>query len=137
MPSAFSPPFMPISAATGPLTMTQIAAPPVLVATVLTLKAGSSTASIAVTTTGKYSGLQPAITALIATISALTVLRRAGTLPSTSSPSRPAAASIAATFCGVGGTTGRPSVHPFSNMNSTASASGTVSTALMRSHPSP
>src|SRR5688572_26868685 len=77
-PNALCPPFMPISSAMGPLTITQMPGPPVLVATVFTLNDGSRTASMAVTTIGKYSGRQPAITAFTATISVLTVLRRAG-----------------------------------------------------------
>ena len=69
-------------------------------------------AKTAATTTGKYSGLHPAITALIAACSAVTVTSRVGTAPRTSSGSSPTVARKASTFSGVGGTTGRPSVQP-------------------------
>ena len=48
------------------------AAPPVVACTPAMLKAGSIRALVAATTTGKYSGRQPAITALIATFSRVT-----------------------------------------------------------------
>ncbi len=69
-------------------------------------------ARTAATTTGKYSGRQPAITALIAACSAVTVTSRVGTVPRTASGARPAVARKASTFSGVAGTTGRPSVQP-------------------------
>ena len=69
---------------------------------------------MAATTTGMYSGRQPAITALIAAFSALTTALRPLMAPSSSWPSSPAAASIAAMEASDGGTTGRPSVQPAS-----------------------
>ena len=67
---------------------------------------------MAATTTGKYSGRQPAMTALMASFSALTTTPRSSTSPMISSPRSAAPASIAAMDCSVGGTTGRPSVQP-------------------------
>ena len=121
----------PSSVVSGPLTTTQSAAPPVEVTAALALKRGSRRHSTAASTTGKYSGLQPAITALIAVCSAVTVRCRAGTLPSTSSGAMSPAASMASTRSGVGGTIGRPSVHPFSKNSSTTSDSSTVSVSVM------
>ena len=69
---------MPISDAIGPLTTAHSAAPPVLVSTVWRLNASSNIASSAATTTGKYSGRQPAMTALIAACSSVTPRPRAG-----------------------------------------------------------
>ena len=74
-------------------------------------------------TTGKYSGLHPAITALAATFSIVSGARFGGTVAITSCGSRRVPASIRITRSGVGGTTGRPSVSPRSNMNSNGSSS--------------
>ena len=76
--------------------------------------------SIAATTTGMYSGRQPAITALIATFSAITATWRLVMNAICWSGSRRAASSIARTRASVGGTTGRPSVQPWSKHMSIA-----------------
>ena len=68
-------------------------------------------ASTAASTTGMYSGLQPAITALIATFSTVHSTRSGGTIATTSSGSRVVPASIRSTRSGVGGTT-RQAVGP-------------------------
>src|SRR5215510_16479128 len=82
--------------------------------------------STAATTTGMYSGLQPAITALMATFSAVIETERWVMKPISSLASRPAAASMASTRSTVGGTTGSPSLHPCWKQNSTGSTvSGT------------
>src|SRR5439155_16697073 len=78
-------------------------------------------ASIAATTTGIYSGRQPAITALIATFSAVTETARSAMWATSWAGSRPAARSMASTRSGVAGTTGRPSVHPLAKQTSMAS----------------
>ena len=62
----------------GPLTMTIKAAPPVLVAGPWSMKEESPIACRAAPTTGKYSGRHPAITALIAALSAVTDRSRTG-----------------------------------------------------------
>ena len=76
--------------------------------------------STAATTTGMYSGLQPAMTALMATFSAVTATWRLVMKATCCSGSSPAASSIARTRAAVGGTTGSPSVHPFSKQSSMA-----------------
>src|SRR3954470_23644806 len=89
------------------------------------LKAGSSAASSAARTTGKYSGRQPARTAHAATRSSVASPMPGGTSPSDWRGSRPP--SIASTRERVGGTTGSPSVHPRSNMSSISSAAPALS----------
>ena len=69
-------------------------------------------ASTDASTTGKYSGLQPASTALIATFSTLHGTLSGGTLPIISAASRCAPRSMRSTRIAVGGTTGRPSLQP-------------------------
>ena len=64
--------FIPSYPAKGPLAMMIRAAPPVVTDTPATLNSSASTASTAATTTGKYSGRQPAMTELIATFSRVT-----------------------------------------------------------------
>jgi hypothetical protein len=65
-PKALQPPFMPISRAIGPLTTSSGAAMCVVACTPFKLKALAVSARIAARTDGAYSGLQPAITMLIA-----------------------------------------------------------------------
>ena len=68
-PSAPQPALMPSRRRRGPLTIRSGATFSSVVCTPRRLKAGSSIASTAASTTGKYSGRQPAITALAATFS--------------------------------------------------------------------
>ena len=79
-------------------------------------------ASSAAITQGRYSGLQPAITALIAIFSTVTSTRSGGTIATTSSGARVVPVSIRSTRSSVGGTTGRPSVKPRSNIDSISSS---------------
>ena len=111
---------MPSSCTTGPLTITSTAAPPMLDDGPTRLKGGASMASVAASTTGMYSGLQPAITALAATFSAVISRRRSGSSPTISAPSLPPAARNSATLSVVGGNMGSPSVQPKSYRASTA-----------------
>ncbi|HSD09379.1 MAG TPA: hypothetical protein VLF14_00215 [Candidatus Binatia bacterium] len=67
---------------------------------------------MAAITTGKYSGRQPAITAFTASFSIVTIPWLGGMAPSSNARSRSVQASIRSTRSGVGGTIGRPSVHP-------------------------
>jgi len=60
-----------------------------------------------------YSGLQPAMTALAAMTSTVAVPQRGGIRPINLSGRCLVPAHMAATRSGVGGTTGKPSVHPF------------------------
>ncbi|PYM16005.1 MAG: hypothetical protein DMD81_13615 [Candidatus Rokuibacteriota bacterium] len=87
----------------------------------------------AVTTTGKYAGRQPAMTALTASVRIVASPQRGGIGPSETSGSRSVAASIRATRSPVGATMGRPSVHP-SRANRSKIASGSSST-VKRSTP--
>ena len=75
-------------------------------------KSGSQIASTPAITAGKYSGRQPASTALIAILSTVARPSPGATRPMSSSPSRPLAATAARTRSAVGGTTGSPSVTP-------------------------
>src|SRR5688572_33162404 len=69
-----------------------------------------------------YSGLQPAITALIATFSAVIETWRFSMNATCSPGSMPPAASIALMRSAVAGTTGRPSVQPLVKHSSIASS---------------
>jgi hypothetical protein len=102
------------------LTITMSAAPPVLVAGPWSLNSGSPMAESTAPTTGKYTGRQPAMTALIAACHAVTARSRTGSWSSTSSARHGPPASIRSTSAAVGGTTGRPSVHSWAKQASTA-----------------
>ena len=65
---------------------------------------------IRVSTTGRYSGRQPASTALIATFSTVAGAMFGGTTATTSCGSRRVPVSMRSTRSGVGGTTGSPSL---------------------------
>src|SRR6059036_2251896 len=88
-------------------------------------------ACAAVTMTGKYSGLQPAITALTASVAIVASPQRGGIGPSETDGSRSLKASICATRSSVGGTMGNPSVQA-SLANRSKIASGS-SVTVMRS----
>ena len=88
------------------------AAPPVLVAGPWSSNSGRPMAVSAAPTTGKYSGRQPAMMALMAAFSAVTARSRTGSKRSTCSGAHGPAASMRATSASVGGTTGSPSVQP-------------------------
>ena len=113
-PSAQTPLFMPIRSATGPLTMTMGAWGPVDMAKVRRPMAGSRMHSAMASTTGMASGLQPAITAFAAIFSTVPMPKPGSKMPTTSSAGRPDAATNAATFSGVGATSGIPSLQPAS-----------------------
>ena len=84
-------------------------------------------ASIAVSTHGRYSGRQPAITAEMATFSTVTSTRSGGTVATMSWASRRVPSSMRSTRSSVGGTTGRPSVQPRENIASNSSSSSASS----------
>jgi hypothetical protein len=77
-----------------------------------------------------YSGLQPAITALIATFSTVQDARLGGISPTTSSGLRSVPPSMRRMRSSVGGTTGRPSVQPRSKQASIGSSQ--LPTAISR-----
>ena len=66
----------------------------------------------AVATTGKCIGRQPAMTALMASFSAVIACARTGSMPRSWSGGIIAHSRQAATAAAVGGTTGKPSVQP-------------------------
>ena len=100
----------PIAAATGPLTIRAGPQGWVVTACPLRLNAGSSAASTAATTTGKYSGRQPASTAQAAIRSRVASPMPGGTSPSDASGSRPP--SIASTRAGRRRDDGQPVAPP-------------------------
>ena len=111
-PKTLAPALRPIARRIGPLTTTSGAAMWVVACTPCRLNGPLARASSAARTTGAYSGRQPASTRLTASTSRVRLPQRGGTRASRRSGSPPSAATIAATDAGVGGTTGRPSVHP-------------------------
>ena len=96
----------------GPLTMTTGPTGIVVASRPCMLNSSVHAASTAASTTGRYSGRHPAITALTATFSTVHSTRSGGTTATTSSGARVVPASIRSTRSSVGGTTGRPSVQP-------------------------
>ena len=122
-PRAFTPEFMPIRRATGPFTTTIGPENQVVQSSPCIVNSGTSAASTTARTTGMYSGLQPAITALIATFSTVQDALFGGISPTTSCGSRVVPFSMRSTRTGVGGTTGRPSLQP-SEKHSSCSSSG-------------
>ena len=87
------------------------------------------TPSTAASTTGRYSGRQPAITLLTATFSTVAGAHLGGTCPMTSWGSRRAPASMRSTRSRVGGTMGNPSLS-FRSRNQSLAASRESSTSM-------
>jgi transposase InsO family protein len=123
-PNTPAPELMSSLARIGPFTITSGATASVVPETPSRQKRSSHIASTAATTTGRYSGRQPAITALTATFWTVARPNRGGTSAITSSDGRPTAAIAAITRPAVGGTTGSPSVTPRANRASMGSTSG-------------
>ena len=126
-PNRFGPLFSPRASRIGPLTMSNCADPPVLTEAPWMLKCPRHIPSAAATTTGRYSGRHPAMTAFTATCPAVMVSRRGSMTPTVSSASSPAAARAASTRSDRGGTTGRPSVRPSSKKRSMAAQASSAS----------
>src|SRR5258705_3068612 len=108
----------------GPLTMKSGEWKFVVADTPWRSKASSHMASTPAMITGRYSGRQPAMTALTAIFSTVARPKFGGTSAICSPPSRPEPATMAATPPPVGGTTGKPSVTPRSKRVSKGSGSG-------------
>ncbi len=108
-PNTLQPAFIPIVLRTGPFTTRSGLAMCVVACTPFRLKRVSHKASSAASTTGAYSGRQPAITMLMASTSRVRLPQRGGTRLKRRPASPPSAATTAATFSGVGGTSGKPS----------------------------
>ncbi len=81
LPSALNVGLAPISRRIGPLMMTRMAHPPVLEVTPCRRNSSFSMACQAVATTGKCIGRQPAMTALMASFSAVMGCSRTGSMP--------------------------------------------------------
>src|SRR5712691_3995983 len=118
------------SRAMGPVTMITGVAGFVVPWMPYRLKGLASMARTAVTMTGKYSGVQPAITALTASLAIVVSPQLGGIGPSEPDGSRSLPASICATRASVGGTIGSPSVQP-SRANRSKIASGSSSTVML------
>src|SRR5258706_14383214 len=103
---------MPSFLAIGPFTTIMIVAPERPEATWWRTNSGAASAFTAATTTGRYSGLHPAITALAATFSAVTATLRDGIVATTSSRASPPAARGSSTNARVAGTNGQPAGQP-------------------------
>ncbi len=99
---------------TGPFTSRNGAEPVVLCHKALVPMPWARNASRAASTVGKYSGRQPAITALMAARRSVQMRFRCGIASSTSPGSRSVCARNGASSSSVHGTTGNPSVQPFS-----------------------
>ena len=117
--------------AMGPLTTMRGAAPPVVDWMPPKLYSVWQTALTAASTTGKCSGLHPAITALMATFSTVALPLIGGIRPNTSEGASRPASSMARTRSSVGGTMGSPSVQPRSSKRSlmASSESGALETS--------
>ena len=112
LPSALKPPAAPSSRRIGPFSTISTAQPPVEEVAPCSRNSGCSMAAKAVSTAGKCIGRQPAMTALIASFSAVIGMARTGSMPSNWSGGVIAQSRQACTASGVGGTIGRPSVQP-------------------------
>jgi len=97
-PSALIPEFIPIARVIGPLTIRIGPPEQVVQRRPCSVAIGSSAASSAANKIGMYSGLQPAITALMATFSTVHGARLGGTRPTTSSGLRLVPPSIRMAF---------------------------------------
>ena len=118
---------MPIAVRIGPLTTMNGALPPVLAVLPCRPNSGTHIACTIATTTGMYSGIPPAITAAIATFSAVMRRRRTGSTPTTSSGASATTSTNRRTASSVGGTIGSPSVQPFCWNSSLAAAASATS----------
>src|SRR6516165_7643542 len=102
-PRTLTPEFIPMARRIGPLTTITGPTDQVVASTPWMLNWSVQAASTAASTTGRYSGRHPAITALIATFSTVAGTRFGGTTATTSSGGRPVASSAASTRASVGG----------------------------------
>jgi len=128
-PNRFPRALMSSSRAIGPFTIRTGLAGFVVPCTPYRLNGLARIAVTAVTTTGKYSGLHPAMTALTAILVIVASPQRGAIGPSDVPASRSVEASISATRAAVGGTIGSPSVQP-SRVNNSKIASGSSATVI-------
>ena len=118
---------MPMARVPGPLQTITGPTGIVVARTPCILNSSVQTASIAAITHGKYSGRQPAITALIAIFSTVSSTKSGGATATTSCGAREVPASMRITRSGVGGTTGKPSVKPRAKSASNSSSAAAMS----------
>ena len=118
---------MPMARVPGPLQTITGPTGMVVARTPCILNSSVQTASIAAITHGKYSGRQPAITALIAIFSTVSSTKSGGAIATTSWGAREVPASMRITRSGVGGTTGKPSVKPRAKSASNSSSAAAMS----------
>src|ERR1044071_4793232 len=111
-PMQLRPLFMPMRWAIGPLTTSTGPEKYVVHRRPCMLKRSVHAACTAASTTGRYSGKQPAMTALIATFSTVTGTRSGGTTATTSSGARLVPSRMRSTRAGVGGPAGRRPAGP-------------------------
>src|SRR5437899_9654113 len=128
-PDKFARALTPISRPTGALTMSTGLAGFGVAWMPYRLNCLLRIAFTAVTITGKYSGLHPAITALTASVAIVATPQRGGIGPSEKDGSRSVNVSIRATRSSVGGTIGIPSVQP-SLANRSKITSGSSATVM-------
>src|SRR5688572_12917064 len=120
-PKQPAPPCSPILPAYGPFTIMSGATPCIVHCTPPMLNSSRMTCFTAPSTTGRYSGLQPAIRAWIATVRTVAGSIAGGIGPTSSSGSRRVPVNIHRTRSSVGVTTGKPSDHSFPRKNSNSS----------------
>ena len=118
---------MPIARVPGPLQTITGPTGIVVASTPCILNSSVQIASIAAITQGKYSGRQPAITALTAIFSIVSSTKSGGAIATTSCGAREVPDNMRITRSGVGGTTGNPSVKPRLNIASNSSSASAIS----------
>src|SRR5437868_11568814 len=111
-PNAPSPLLYPARSAISPCTIINGATGCVVALTPRRLSFFSPRARVAATSTGMYSGRQPASAALTATMRRVALPNRGGNTASTSSGPRPQPSSMASTRADGGATNGKPSPQP-------------------------
>jgi hypothetical protein len=119
-PKAFACGFIPMRIAPGPFTITRVAAEPVVVEMPTRLKSPSARPSTAAATKPRYSGLHPAITALMARSRQVTGANNGASWQITASAWPACAPSMRSTRSAVGGTMGNPSPAPVAIISSCA-----------------
>ena len=131
-PNTLPPLFIARCRRTGPFTTITGPTGIVVARTPWTLNSSVQAASTDASTTGRYSGLHPAITALIAIFSTVHSTRSGGATATISFGSRVVPVSMRITRISVGATTGSPSVQPRSNIASASSSYSVTTTRRLR-----
>ena len=127
-PSTLTPLFIPIAREPGPLHTITGPTGIVVASTPCILNSSVHTAFSAAITHGRYSGRQPAMTALIAIFSTVSSTKSGGAIATMSEGASEVPLSMRITRSGVGGTTGKPSVQPRAKRASISSSSDAMET---------